>query len=175
MTNRVLLLISFVSLTGLPTPLVEKAYEVTPSKDTGEFRSYHYGLPVSVVSQRAVNPVQVFGLMDATAKMDKDDFESVMRALHWYQESVVSEDGINRFTSLWVGLENLNGLLIRHFNITERPQPCPKCHQTSTTQLLGIKRLIEEGDFGNDVWKKARETGYGLSTGPQSLHHIHPS
>lgn len=164
-SSRILSLFSFLTSTSFPDILPVKCYDVTPSKKTGKFVQYNYGVPMDTVSARRIN---IDTLKTSIAKINalSEDYNNrIYRAMHWYKLAVQSRDYLDKFTSLWIGLETINPLLRDHFGLVVEYSKCTKCgHETNPT-LNGIKHLFKESLSDTKPWKKIRDIRAGTMHG----------
>ena len=173
-SNKIVLLISYLSSTGIPQLLLDKIYEVTPGYRKGPCRFYSYERPIPIISQRSFRNQELIKSLEAMTKMADDHFTRIIRALHWYRSGISTEDNFDRFTAFWIGLENLNPLLINHFKVNQDAEKCPTCKRTSTTQLLGVKHLMENVLNISNLWRDTRRTRVWIIHGVHRFDKIAP-
>ncbi len=159
-TNLIVSLLSYLSAAGLPQLQINKIYDVTPGKKKGKFIQNHYGVPMKTWSVQSVGDKELRLGITSINKFDDKDINRIFRAMHWYRLALQSEDVLERFTSLWIGLETLNPLLRNHFGLDVEYRECDcgrRLHQT----LNGFKHLLQEVTNDENRWKQLR----GLRTG----------
>ena len=172
MVSGVVLLIGYISSVGIPPLFMEKVYEVTPGKKQGVFKSFQYELPLPIISQKAINREDFFTAMNETGKLSSSSFQRIFRALQWYNSGVLSENKIDKFTSLWISFENLNKILTEFYSIDEEVDSCSTCGRSSTTMLIGVKHLIESIHGDEDAWKRIRRTRVWIVHGTEGFSKI---
>ena len=172
MVSGVVLLIAYLSSTGIPAPRIEKIYEVTPGANQGIFKSYHYGLPLPVASLRSIEKSDLSKIINKAGELKSNEFQRFFRALHWYNTGILSDDVVDKFTSMWISFENLNKLLIDYYSVQDEPEKCPTCGRTSTTMLPGVKHLIETVFEDPDAWKRIRTTRVWIVHGTKGFSEI---
>jgi hypothetical protein len=173
LTNRILGIFSFLAKSSIPELQIMKAYNVTPGKTSGEFIQYFYDLPFSASSAREIGREHLKESSKAISTLDKVDNNRVLRAMHWFRLAIKSKDVLERFTSLWIGLETINLTLCKHYNLEIEYSIC-ECGRKKAPKLNGVKRLFDEINGGKSNWRKITKLRAGTIHGFQPLHVIVP-
>lgn len=113
--NILLALFSFLTKTSIPELFIMKAYDVTPRKRSGKFIQYYYDVPFPKVSARAVDKEILRRCSEKITGLEESNNNRVTRAMHWFRLATRYEDLLERFTSLWIGLETMNLTLCHHY------------------------------------------------------------
>ena len=170
--------LSFHVAASLPNPRILKCYEVTSGEKKGQFEQYHYIDFLDPVSVRQIDIAELSQAYESILKHKKSHQDRLYRAMHWYRLAFQSEDYIDRFTAVWIGLETINPILKKHYQLEKKYQDfdgkevdfekCPECGHKPVQMLNGVnhllKEVIEDEESISDVRKLRRETlhGFGL-------------
>lgn len=174
LSNRILSLFSFLTNASLPELLIVKAYDITPKKKTGEFVQYDYDIPLETRSARVVDKAELKRCTTSISKLSESDNNAVLRAMHWYRLALQSKDVLERFTSLWIGLETINSILRDHYGLEMEYAKCAKCGHESTPILNGVKRLLSAVSGETRIWRRVRKLRAGTIHGFRALMEITP-
>ncbi|NHJ12153.1 MAG: hypothetical protein EAX95_00670 [Candidatus Thorarchaeota archaeon] len=173
LANRILSLFSFLAKSSIPELQIMKAYDVTPGKTSGDFVQYFYDLPFYAISAREIRRKQLKGSFEAISKLEEGENNRVLRAMHWLRLAIKSKDVLERFTSLWVGLETINLSLCRYYNLEIEYSKC-ECGRKKAPRLNGVRRLFHEIDNEKLNWRETTKLRAGTIHGFQPLHVIVP-
>jgi hypothetical protein len=152
-TNIILALFSVLTKTSIPELLIMKAYDVTPGKRSGKFIQYYYDLPFTTGSVRAVDKRALSRSSEVITGLKESDNNRVTRAMHWFRLATKSKDLLERFTSLWIGLETINLTLCHYYGIEVEYSTCDCCGK-NVPILSGVKKLFQDIGDDNLTWKK---------------------
>ncbi|MHA2143487.1 MAG: hypothetical protein ACXADD_18575 [Candidatus Thorarchaeota archaeon] len=156
-TDKMLALFSFLSTTSLPELKITKAYDVTPGKKRGEFVQYFYDLPLTTMSIRTINIDEIRKSVTTINKHDESNINRIFRSMHWLRLALQSRDVLERFASLWIGLETINPNLRDHFGLEIEYSTCPKCKHKFSPILNGVKYLLKDVTNDPKIWKQVRD------------------
>jgi uncharacterized OB-fold protein len=98
----------------------------------------------------------------------------ISRAFHWYRRAIHTTEPLDRYTSLWVGIETLNPLLKKHYHLPDDKQKCQKCGHETVPTLNGVQTLFEELSPETSVWPKANRLRVGIVHGFDSFAELIP-
>lgn len=172
LTKGVMSLFSYMAFVGLPDPRVMKAYEITPGMTVGEFRQYHYDIPVETTSIRHIDRNQLKVALEAFN--EELDSVRISRAVHWYRIGLLSTDVLDRYTALWTGLETLNPILRNRYGLEVEWSTCTNCGHKSTPIQNGVKRLVDEVSKEERIWKRLRRIRASILHGFRRFSEITP-
>ena len=170
-TNLLVSLISHLSAAGLPQIRINKIYDVTPGKERGKFIQNHYTAPLKNWSIQSFNDKDLRLGITSINKFDDKDINRILRSMHWYRLALKSQDVLERFTSLWIGLETINPLLREHFGLDIEYREC-KCGHKLHQTLNGFMYLIQEISNDDVKWGQLRGLRSGTLHGYQALENI---
>jgi hypothetical protein len=173
LANRILSLFSYLTNTSLPDLLIMKAYDVTPGKKKGDFVQSFYDIPMERHSTRVVNKGSLSKCVTAISALPESDNSSIFRAMHWYRLALQSTDMMERYTSLWIGLETINPLLRQHYGLEIEYSQC-KCGRKKAPTLNGVRELMNELEEGGSLWREKTGLRAGVIHGYRAFKEITP-
>ncbi|GAG83146.1 unnamed protein product, partial [marine sediment metagenome] len=173
LTNRVLSLFSFVTKCSIPELLIMKAYDVTPGKKVGKYIQHCYDIPFSGGSARTLDKTALGKCSRSISKLEEIDNNRVLRSMHWFRLAIQSKDYIERFTSLWIGLETINLTLCKHYEIEVEYSTCEHCGKNAPI-LTGVRKLLSEIGDSNLKWREISKLRAITFHGSQPLHVVVP-
>jgi hypothetical protein len=143
---------SFISLSerlGLPPPLQEIAYDISPGINERAFLQLFHNLPVDL-PRKAIDPeFLMFSLRKVIEEKDERRRDRISRGVRWYRKGALSIDVFDKFISYWTGLEALNPLLQNEVNSADQAE--------DTIQTVsGIKAFMQKF-YPGDLYKRAHE------------------
>jgi len=92
-----------------------------------------------------------------------DDWGAVARAIRWLRKSLLETDDLDRFASLWTGLEALNAMAVAKHKLKDNPTRllrCPNCEYSfvDVPPLSGVQYVVEATPgIPGDTWAKAKK------------------
>ena len=173
LSNRVLSLFSFLTKCSIPELSIMKAYDVTHGKKSGRYVQYYYDVPFSEGLARTIDKNRLSAGTLSLSHLEEADNNRVFRAMHWFRLAIQSKDYLERFTSLWIGLETLNLTLCKHYGIEVEYSMCDHCGKNVPT-LTGVKKFLMELGDKNLKWRDVSKLRAITIHGSEPLHVIVP-
>ena len=166
---------SFASLCsgfGMPIVREELAYEITAGVYDRSFLQFFHEVPVRP-SRREIDHAAMIDIMQKTINLsDPDQKDRVIRAIRWYRRGSLATDVLEKFTWFWIGLEALNPLLQRIFDVSDDPTHCPNCRHewVSTSTVSGIRAAVHKFLLnGETIYPRMKDLRIGLIHGKSEL------
>lgn len=125
-------------------PYLRLGWEVTPGAESVEFLQVDHELGPLFVRKRAFDNAELQEIVRAALVSAPKIQSRLNRALSWYSKGLAEDDAVDQFMSFWVGLEALNPLLEKTFQVPRSEDRCPtgkKLQQDRSS--LGIRALFE--------------------------------
>lgn len=143
-------------------------YETTAGADRTEFLQFDYLQGDLLLRKRALVHDEFNRLMGASLQVNND---RVARAIRWYRKGLMEDDGFDRFTSYWIGLENINKPLIAQLGERSEYGTCRSCgapYELPTSK--GIRALFEQHSAnGQADFKRCRDLRVDVVHGSGAL------
>ena len=172
-SNRALSLLSFLTFTSHPTILPWKCYDVTPGRKEGLFVQYEYNVPLEATSTRKVDLelLQKSGKIIST--LPDSHGKRIMRARHWFNIALQTNDVIDRFVAFWITLESMENVLRRHYNLDVEYTYC-SCGLKRTQINNGAMKLFNDIEKNDALYKSMRDLRVNIFHGHETLSVITP-
>jgi hypothetical protein len=157
---------SFASLCsgfGMPIVREELAYDITVGVSDRSLLQFFHEVPVRP-SRREIDHLAMIDIIQKTINLsDSDQKDRVIRAIRWYRRGSLAIDVLEKFTWFWIGLEALNPLLQKIFDISDTPT------------VSGIKAAVQKFlPNGIIIYPRMRDLRVGLIHGKSELKTLIP-
>ena len=173
-SNRALSLLSFLTYSGLPSILPLKCYDVTPGRRKGKFAQFEYDVPLEPISTRTVDVDTLLAGCEKLTTFSDSHQKRVMRAFHWYNLALQSEDTIDRFASLWIALEAVEPVLRNHYGLDMKYTLCPECGSKRTPLSVGSRRMFKETTGDSQLYSSMRDLRVDILHGRGAFESVIP-
>jgi len=162
----------FATNASVSPPEVHLAYDKSAGEEHRQFIQYFYDIGLSVKAKRDLEREYLNLLLEKIGPYAKK--ERIGRALRWYRKSLLEEDLLDRFNSIWFALESLDPLLREKYSLMSDYRKCENCgHEMKIPTTVGINYLFSEFIVdGNNLYGKAKEARNGLFHGFRSINSI---
>lgn len=168
--------ITLASGVGLDVPSESVAYEITPNVSERDFVQVFYDPFRITVSRRTLNHDLLIQILDHFMKSESDITERIGRSIRWYRMGAFTPDVFDRFNCFWIGLEALNPILQKMFNVKDDKTRCPKCEYewVSTPTVSGIRLFVQKKvPEGKKLYKRFRELRINLMHCKERFERLH--
>ena len=129
---------------------------MTPGRRKGKFAQFEYNVPLEPISTRTVDVDALLASCEKLTTFSDSHQKRVMRAFHWYNLALQSEDTIDRFASLWIALEAVEPVLRNHYGLDMKYTVCPECGIKRTPLSVGSRRMFEEMTGDSQLYSSMR-------------------
>ncbi|HZD60949.1 MAG TPA: hypothetical protein VE439_10930 [Anaerolineae bacterium] len=144
------------------------AYEITLGIADREFVQFIYDVGIPGRAKRKL-PHDNFRWI--TDQVLDSEYQSLLgRGMRWYRKGLMETDDLDRFSSLWFGLESLNEPLIDKFSVPRQVEKCKCGRERVIPTVVGVKHLMSKyTEGGGALYKRCRDLRAGLMHGYESL------
>lgn len=152
-------------------------YEITPKIQERVFRQYFYDLNNDGFNNLFFNPY--FKNANEINNIDEQYKYRILRAIRWFRKGFIGDDPIDQFSFFWQGLESLNPVLSREFNVPitqETPIKCKNCKKLFYKKgpaINGIKALYDDLGIDETTRKQIKNLRIGIVHGHLNITNLY--
>lgn len=153
-----------------PAPIV--VYETTPDIEATPFRQFLSSFPMSTAPLVVMVP-EMADVAKTMRNQDTPNLGRIQRAARWLRRALLSDNRIDQFVLLWLGLESLNSALAGHYGVdkvkyVEVGVNCPSCEAPISKTVpvqAGVDKLLEDQGFDEEARRRLKNTRNGIVHG----------
>lgn len=166
--QAILSMATFQSNATVKDIYLELGYEITPDSETTEFLQVEYWKGDLLKKKRSLD-IQILSVL--IKKISQNQEKRISRAGRWYRKGLMEEDPFDRFSSFWVGLENLNKPLMTLLGEEPETRNCSSCSTPYEVPIAkGIRAIFKKySNNGLEDFKLCRNLRVDLQHGTGDL------
>ena len=166
--QAILSMATFQSNATVKDIYLELGYEITPDSETTEFLQVEYWKGDLLKKKRSLD-IQILSVL--IRKISQNQEKRISRAGRWYRKGLMEEDPFDRFSSFWVGLENLNKPLMTLLGEEPETRNCSSCSTPYEVPIAkGIRAIFKKySNNGLEDFKLCRNLRVDLQHGTGDL------
>ena len=166
--QAVLSMATFQSNATVKEIYLELGYEITPNSEKTEFLQVEYWQGNLFKKKRSLDMQRLQVLVEKTFEKQE---KRIWRAGRWYRKALMEEDPFDRFSSFWIGLENLNKPLMILLGEEPETRNCRSCNTPYEVPFAkGIRAIFKKySNNGLEDFKLCRNLRVDLQHGTGDL------
>lgn len=170
-TNVILDQLAFISCMPIEEAQFHKIYEITEGIESRRITQFFYNM-IERIGSKQINLDILEPIVTKINTFSHKEKQRINRAIHWFNKALREVDSLDRLTYIWSGLESINPLFAKKFDVVETTT-CVQCgFERSLMGTAPLKNFFEKIIKNPEVYSKTRRARNQILHGFEDLNKI---